>query len=86
MLTHYRSEEEPQPDGSIRFWITDELEEDPCERCGGESVPNICESCEKYHHHGRVHPLEEHVPMALCRMCAELDAAAWIARRQELGR
>ena len=80
MLKHYRSVEDPEKPGWFR--LTSELVDDPCERCGGESVPNICEGCQKYHHHGRVHPIDGGGLMPLCRMCGELDAAAWIARRE----
>jgi hypothetical protein len=82
MLRHYRYEEEPLPDGKgVRMWLTDELVDDPCSRCGGESVPNVCAGDGRYHHHGRVHTVERGLE-PLCRMCAELDAEAWGARRR----
>ncbi len=54
------------------FLISDELEDDPCTICGGESVPNICKACKRstFHHHGRVHviipPSKSHELAALC--------------------
>jgi hypothetical protein len=81
-LGHYRMEEEPLPDGSLRLWYTDEFVEDPCPRCGDESVRNICAGDGRNHHHGRVHTVERGLE-PLCRMCAELDAASWEARRAQ---
>jgi hypothetical protein len=72
MLGHYHLE-------SDAAWV-----DDPCPRCGGESVPNVCAGAGRYHHHGRIHTVEGGLE-PLCRMCAELDGAAWRARGGQRG-
>lgn len=66
--------------GENHFTIGPELEPDPCKRCGGESVPNICNGDGRYHWHGRVHTLGDGLE-ALCASCAEAAATDWDRRR-----
>jgi len=82
MLKSYRTHESP-PDAEGVVWMISgpEIDDVPCQRCGGESVPNICEGDGRYHHHGRVHTVAGGLE-ALCRPCATVTAAGeWEARR-----
>jgi len=86
MLKHLRMEWEEQPDGSKHGWHTDPSDpdnwiDDPCVRCGAESVPNICAGDGRYHHHGMVHLPEHGGPEALCRECAETVVEEWRVAR-----
>lgn len=80
MLKHYKSIETSRQDGDRTLAITDELVDDPCARCGGESVPNVCEGDEKFHYHGRVHTVSGGLD-ALCKACGQIAAQEWKDRK-----
>lgn len=76
MLRHYKSVEVVGQGGRRTLSFTNELVDDPCERCGAESVPNVCEGDGKQHHHGRVHTRAGDL-QALCRPCGNIAAGEW---------
>lgn len=80
MLSHYKSIETPRTDGGRTLAITDGLEDDPCQRCGAESVPNVCEGDGRFHHHGRVHTIGGGLE-ALCKSCGQIAAQEWKDRK-----
>lgn len=80
MLKHYKSVETSNTNGVRTLALTDELVDDPCERCGAESVPNVCEGDGKQHHHGRVHTKKGKL-QALCGPCAKWIADEWKRER-----
>lgn len=80
MLRHYKSIETPRTDGGKTLAITDELVDDPCARCGAESVSNVCEGDGRLHHHGRVHTRAGDL-QALCGPCGKVVADEWKRKR-----
>lgn len=80
MLRHYKTIETPRTDGGRTLAITEELVDDPCGRCGAESVPNICEGDGRLHHHGRIHTPGGKLE-ALCRSCGDAANGEWKQRR-----
>jgi hypothetical protein len=86
MLRHLRIDWEEQPDGSMRGSYTDPNDpdnwiDDPCVRCGKESHCNVCEGCQKYHHHGMVHLVSGGGPDALCKECGAVAVLEWEMNR-----
>ena len=55
MLRHYKQRIEPQENGRFLIVTLDEIEDDPCTICGGESVYNLCEADGGRHGHGLIH-------------------------------
>jgi hypothetical protein len=53
-----------------------ELQDDPCCRCGAESVVNICPGDGRLHHHGRVHTKNGGLE-AVCSKCIEDVRKEW---------
>lgn len=85
---HVTREQEGQLDGKPFVWLkpTGELEEERCDRCGGEAFPHLCfaEWREgKRHHHGRVHDLKDGNwrLVALCDDCHSDYAHECIERK-----
>lgn len=78
MLRHYKFRTPRHDGGRTTLAITDELVDDPCERCGAGSVPNICEGDGKRHYHGRVHTRAGDL-QALCQPCRITAAQEWNA-------
>jgi hypothetical protein len=82
MLRHLKMKWEELPDGTRRGRYSDPENpdnwiDDPCFRCGDESVPNVCEGDGRYHHHKMVHLPGGSGPEALCRKCAETVVEEW---------
>lgn len=61
-LYRFTSHETLDSDGRPFLQIGPELEEERCDRCGGEAFPHLCfaeHEQGKYHHHGSVHDLKD---------------------------
>lgn len=81
MLRHYRQIEIPQTDGSILIDTTNELVDDLCVLCGGESVANSCPGDGRSHYHGRVHRKNGGL-VAICASCIGQISTEWNERRR----